>query len=253
MRAALTDFYAATTTPDLPWTDSRGWLQANVSVCDWFGVRCDANRTTVTGIVLASNALSSDGCVDLSPTLALLPDLTFLTLNGNDRLCLSRLDLRLHSRLRDLGLGRLGEPLGGDADAASNRTLLLPSPVSRLRTLVLTFSSLLVDLSTSPLLESIELSHYQRPFHLSSIDPARFTALTSLALGGVDVRGDLGLLCPMPAFTTLSLNQAIIDSTLPQDVAACWPRLKFLFAANVGLRGALPSFANLPQLASLRQ
>ena len=251
MRVALADFYAATTTPDLPWFHSGGWLEPTVSVCDWFGVQCDANRTTVTGIVLPSNVLSSAGCVDLSPTLALLPDLTVFNLYANDRLCLSRLDMRGHSQLRDLNLGKLGEPADARAELDS-RALVLPDP-SSLTELDLTRNFLSLDLSTSPLLESLKLTNYKRPFNLSSIDPRSFSSLWNLHLGFVEVSGDLAHLCPMANFSILDLYHARVSSGLPSDVARCWPQLSVLNAVGAGLSGSLPSFANLPQLRHLRQ
>lgn len=252
MRAALSDFYTATTTPDVPWYHSGGWLEPTVSVCDWFGVQCDANRTSVTGIVLPSNTLSSEGCVDLSPTLALLPDLTVFNLNGNDRLCLSRLDMRVHSQLRDLNLGKLGEPAGTGAEDDASRALVLPDP-SSLTDLDLSQSSLSLDLSTSPLLESLKLTSYKRPFNLSSIDPRRISSLWNLHLDFVEVSGDLAHLCPMANFSILNLYHARTGSGLPSDVARCWPQISVINAVGAGLLGLLPSFANLPQLRTLCQ
>ena len=57
----------------------------------------------------------------------------------------------------------------------------------------------------------------------------------------------------MPNLSMLSLGRSGLSSMLPMDIAACWPNLAFLLICCSNLRGALPSFVNLPKLTTLRQ
>lgn len=239
MRATLTQLYAATSASGA-WHTQDGWLDPATPVCQWHGVSCDADQTAVLGLYLNSNGLSSEGCVDLSAVFAQLRDLETIDLGNNARLCLSGLDLRAHSQLQSLGLA--------DCSAPGSPPLLLPDP-SRLARLDLLRSTWSFNLSGSPLLETLNLYGYKQRFSLSAIPASSASALRMLTMDhAVELRGDLSDLCPLPNLSYLSMEGTALGSTLPADVAACWPRIQTLALVNSGLHGALPSFANLPLL-----
>src|SRR6185295_5979999 len=55
-RTALIALYNATGGPG--WTDHAGWLGPAGSECTWFGVRCSADSSAVTGIFLSNDNLT---------------------------------------------------------------------------------------------------------------------------------------------------------------------------------------------------
>jgi Leucine-rich repeat (LRR) protein len=77
------------------------------------------------------------------------------------------------------------------------------------------------------------------------------THLISIDFSTVKVVGDLAPLYGMNQLTTLLLDNSDVQATLPTDVAAVWPQLITFSAINCNLQGAMPSFANLPQLVRL--
>ena len=62
------------------WTDSTRWGGVPGTECSWFGVRCDASQSTVTGLFLGDNNLSGT----LPPAIGALANLTGLDLGWND-------------------------------------------------------------------------------------------------------------------------------------------------------------------------
>jgi hypothetical protein len=244
IRAALTQLYAATSW-SRSWINQVGWLDPATPVCEWHGVSCSADSSTLTGLDLHFNDLTSDGCVDVTPIFAQLPDLETLNLSQIDLLCLDGLDLRGHSQLRSLALAGL--------NSAAGHPLLLPDP-SRLVDLDLSLSSWNFNLSSSmPLLETLNLNGLKQPFDLSSIYVSPSSALSTLKLESVDLRGSLADLCPLPNLSFLSTNHAVLSGTLPVNVTACWPNIVALNLCCCNLNGPLPSFSRLPKLFDLRQ
>ena len=244
MRATLTQLYAATSWSHA-WTNQDGWLDPAIPVCQWHGVSCSADNSTLTALDLPRNYLASDGCIDLTPIFAQLPDLETLNLGQNVLLCLSSLDLRRHSRLRSLTLAGL--------NSAAGHLLVLPDS-SRLVHLDLSLSSWSFNLSSSmPLLETLSLNGLKQPFDLSTISASPSSALSVLRLEAVDLRGTLADLCPLPNLSLLTTDHARLTSALPLDVAACWPNIVTLHLCCSNLNGPLPSFSRLPKLFDLRQ
>jgi len=66
------------------------------------------------------------------------------------------------------------------------------------------------------------------------------------------ISGDLMDLCGFHQLLNLQLDQTGLQSTLPVDVSACWPKLESFSACCNDLAGSLSSFAGLPNLFSLR-
>jgi hypothetical protein len=58
--------------------------------------------------------------------------------------------------------------------------------------------------------------------------------------------------CRLKELTDLQIDQAGLQSALPSNVSACWPKLRTLCACCNALTGNLPSFTNLPDLYNLR-
>ncbi len=79
-RKALEAFFLATGGHD--WTDSTGWLGANGTECDWYGLICGVNESgqlTITGITLRNNNLRGV----LPKELSDLSNLSALYIPGN--------------------------------------------------------------------------------------------------------------------------------------------------------------------------
>ncbi|MEA3348992.1 MAG: sortase [Chloroflexota bacterium] len=74
-REALEALYNSTNGDN--WTDNDGWMDPDISLCDWYGVTCSAGH--VTQLYLSSNELSGS----IPPELGNLSNLRGLYLGGN--------------------------------------------------------------------------------------------------------------------------------------------------------------------------
>ena len=61
------------------WIDKTGWLVQDCSPCDWFGVKCNTERTRVTELRLRNNKLTGSLPIQIGGLTAL----TYLDLNRN--------------------------------------------------------------------------------------------------------------------------------------------------------------------------
>jgi Leucine-rich repeat (LRR) protein len=75
-RAALVDFYRATGGDQWAANVRRNWLGAPGTECSWAGIRCDAAKSTVTGVVFHDSHLVGQ----IPESLGALRDLTEITL-----------------------------------------------------------------------------------------------------------------------------------------------------------------------------
>ncbi len=177
--AALCAFFTATSGSS-SWYNSYGWCQeqSTIPVCGtpsiggWFGVGCTQDNLTVSQISLGQNGLrllDPSGSVNaLWPVLA--PSLDVLDLSSNG--WLGVLDLRSLTNLHSLTLHKWRtSPLAG-SDASSpppSFTPLLIPAKSSLKTLSVDQSSLWVDLSCTPVLQTLDATGSTAPWQLSQL------------------------------------------------------------------------------------
>jgi Leucine-rich repeat (LRR) protein len=233
-------FYNATGGPR--WENRSGWLGKAGTECSWFGVQCDAARTTVTDLSLSDNGLAGS----LPAGLGSLANLQTLDLSLNQISGPLPAGLGNLAQLESLSLsfnrisGSLPAELGRLArlqvlDLSRNEISgTLPPQLGDLRSLQF------LDLSQNRLTGSI-------PAELG-----RLARLAALSLGSNQLSGripaGLGNLADL-MFLDLQENQ--LSGSVPPELGNATSLLALLLSAN-RLGGTIPSsFYNLTSLETL--
>lgn len=214
--AALAEFGAALSYE--AWTSNTNWLRGGVSVCDWFGVTCDAATGRVIGLSLPKNMLN--GTVPAS--IASLTMLQNFTISGNRppsyHGCVNT-DLR-HSSLPDT-FWTLTE-LRHTAWEYSCMEGTIPDAVSNLRNLVE------ASWHTNHLHGTIPLALDNLPLQI-------------LKLGRNPLTGSLPNFRNLTQLQHFSCNFCALSGEFPPSVLAGMPQLVNSFWDGNNFEGALPT------------
>jgi hypothetical protein len=283
VRNALCEVYQQTR--GFGWSNSYGWCDPSIDVCEWAHVVCSADGQHVQQLNLANVGLGPqfDGKVDLSASLSVLKDsLLQLDLSGNLNLYMRSLNL---STMANLQVLKLAYSPGSSSLLAKPQTLTLPFP-SALRVLDVSVCSWDLDISTSNNLRELHISQYLKPvqladlWYLSSLSVLDASAsLLSNAEAAPDGSGLFGgpmlhyflanLNSTHPNMTYLDLSNTILSWDRPLvSNTDTWPSinaplLRFLSLQNLPqLKGGSFTppvsgpfdqlwFARMPQLQSL--
>ena len=251
-RSALTGLYNST--GGAKWANRTGWLGVAGTECNWFGVVCNATRTTVTEIYLSENGLTGS----LPAAVGNLPGLRTLEATGNSLTGALPKDLGKLASLRSLRLGLNGlsgaipKELGNlssleNLDLGSNRlTGAIPPELGKLTRLQV------LDLSRNDLSGSIpsQLGQLRALVYLDlsaneltgTIPPALggIFDLLSLSLEGNQLTGAI----PRELGSLLLLQQMVLgDNQLSGRIPAELGNLRellFLDLSRNQLTGTLP-------------
>jgi hypothetical protein len=165
LRIALCSFFNMT--GGLSWTHSDGWC-SSASVCEWFGVQCDAatNQTILIGLQLPNNNLVLVDPVkgDINFLWTFVPHLANLQLSSNG--LLGNLDLTLLTQLEVLKLDGWNSPI---VAAPPHVSVLTLPPISALSYVDISDSGLLFDTKRTPLLQTLIALYNAAPWELSSM------------------------------------------------------------------------------------
>ncbi|HKI04415.1 MAG TPA: pre-peptidase C-terminal domain-containing protein [Thermoanaerobaculia bacterium] len=252
-RSALEAFYKGTGGPK--WSNRAGWLGKAGTECAWSGVSCNPARTTVVGLSLNDRGLTGS----LPASLAKLPGLQFLELEGNALTGALPKDLGKLANLRTLRLGlnllsgALPKELG---NLAKLETLSLPfnripgalppelGRLASLRVLDLSRNAIagaippqlgnlvglrLLDLSANRLNGGIPL------------DLGRLTGLTTLFLSSNQLSGPIPrALGSLRALQQMSLSDNQLSGRIPPELGNL-TKMMFLDLQGNQLSGVVPA------------
>jgi Leucine-rich repeat (LRR) protein len=243
---ALADLYFATGGES--WHVNTNWL-SGPDICVWYGVTCDADGATVTGLELSGNGLTG------SPPPSFfdgLPSLLSLNLMSND------LDFRFGgigqmTKLRYLFLSNSGlSVLDGIEELAS-----LPLREIRLAANNLKGQMIPKALFEITTLEYISLSHSGFGGTLPT-EIGQLTNLEEFHLFGGDVTGQIPETIGNigPSLRQLVLSENDFTGTLPMVALNELTNLEVFSAHQTssdgpGIGGGLPSFSSLTKLTTL--
>lgn len=211
------------------WSKHDGWGNMSISVCDWYGVGCNSDKTHVTTLSMQANNLSGM----LPASLGDLHRLTILDLSSGNMLgpVPRSIANMTHLTQLDLGYNYLSSlpPLGTltqlmAIDVADNRmTGNFPVSVCNLTSLVL-----------------LELSDNQ----LSGTLPpciGRLTKLVSLSLASNNFTGQIpNSMGNLVNVNTLTISSNNLSGTLPASLGNM-TMLNVLDVADMSLHGTIPS------------
>jgi len=204
-RQALVDLYNATGGAD--WWHNTGWLGAAGTECNWYGVTCDAGKTTVVQLVLWDNHLNGT----LPESLSHLKGLTGLYLYYNELTGSLPAGLGELSNLRELHLHSNG--LKGT----------IPPAIGALSKLEV------LDLHANQLTGVI-------PEELGGL-----SALIELDLGGNELTGTIPAeLGQLPALQSMDLNSNGLSGAIPVELGGLAGLLELDLSGNE-LSGPIPT------------
>ena len=252
-RSTLTAFYKAAGGPK--WANRAGWLGKAGTECSWSGVRCNPAGTAVIGLVLNDNGLAGN----LPASLAKLPNLQFLEMEGNALTGPLPRELGRLASLRSLRLGlnllsgALPRELGSLArlEALSlpfNRLSgALPPELGRLSSLQILDVSRngisggippqLGDLRSLRLLD-LSANRLTGPV---PVELGRLAGLTTLFLGSNQLSGPIPrTLGSLKALQQLSLSDNQLTGRIPAELGSL-SNLMFLDLQSNQLSGAVPA------------
>jgi pre-peptidase/Leucine Rich Repeat (LRR) protein len=239
-RSALLALYNAT--GGSRWENRSGWLGKAGTECSWFGVECNASRTTVTGLSLSDNGLTGS----LPASLGSLADLQTLDLS------LNQITSPLPSTLTDLifleSLSLSFNRISGSLPTQLKRLVFLQSLDLSHNEIVGTLPPQLGDLAS---LRFLDLSQNRLTGTLPA-ELGRLTDTLAISLGSNQLSGRVpSTLGNLTALMFLDLQDNQLAGSLPAELGNARKLVALLLSAN-RLGGTIPSsFLNLTSLQTL--